>query len=273
MQTLILLLALFICSWPEAQAAGLEKLTIKNLDLDYKLPYGQGEFERLQIGISLWNPRYPVEIHRQSDAILLSTPFIDFSWMGPLAFVHDLQKVSTRKLSLEAHRQQHFVKAQTLAFTPKDQGEYIFSEVDLACQGPSLTGDLHQRLMTDCRHKMQGTIAKLDVPVGSFLPEVLTRLPLVPDEIDTPAWAIYLNMEQGEFYTSFWLKSWLSARLHTWGSMHYENDFKTIAIKIDRIRYGYLPVTSIIMRELQNRIKHPNVSVNPPWIRIQLDKK
>jgi hypothetical protein len=269
MKALILTLGLFMMG-PLA-ASGLEKIAIQNLDLDYQSPYGKGEFEKLQIGLSLINPRYQVEVHRQPDAFLLETAFVDFTWYQPLAFLHEMQNLTARKLSARGDRKEHFAKADSLHFTPQGSGEVALLEIDLRCKGHSKEKQLENRIMEDCRHNMAGTIGKVEVPLGVAAPAIFKSLPDIPQEMDSSVWAIYLNMEQGEFYLSFWVPSWFRARLHSWGSVHYENNFRTIVIKVDRIRYGYLPVTSIVMRELQNSIKHPKVKIDPPWIRIDLE--
>jgi hypothetical protein len=268
MKSLMLLFCLFQL-FP-AQAAGLEKITIQNLDLNYVAPYGSGEFEKLQIGLSLMNPRYPVEVHRRLGAIALETPFIDFTWHRPLPFLYQMQQVKTRGLSAKGDRDEHFVQADSLHFTPGNTSEVGLLNLDLKCRGRSRELLIQNRIMEDCRNNMFGTIGRVDLPKGVEPPEFLKVLEEFPLEKENPLWAIYLNMEQGEFYGSLWVQSWFNARLHAWGAMHYENNFKTIMIRVDRIRYGYIPVTSIIMRQLQSQVNHPNVKITPPWIRIDL---
>jgi len=42
---------------------------------------------------------------------------------------------------------------------------------------------------------------------------------------------------------------------------------------MDLIKFGILPVTSLVMDALRRQVQHPRVSINPPWIRIQLGKE
>jgi hypothetical protein len=61
----------------------------------------------------------------------------------------------------------------------------------------------------------------------------------------------------------------VKAGLRTWGNFHYEDDRKSIVIRVDLIKFGIIPVTSLVMKELKDRIKDPDVEINPPFIKIR----
>jgi hypothetical protein len=258
--------------------SGLNKLAIENLDLNYISPKGTGEFEKLIIGLSMekknfpQQPRYPVEILRQEDSFELSSPFVELQWLNPLAFFHNMTAASTDKLNFKLGSYEHYLVARKLKFTPDGQGEFTFSKAELHCKGDSLDNDPVQRLMLDCRQKMTATIHQLELPLN-FLTEIADQLPDIPTEIDVPANDFGFNMENGNFYSHLRIKYYVRAYLRTWGHLRYEDDGKTIAIRIDQVKYGILPVTNLVMNELRRRVTHPNVIINPPWIRIKMDEK
>lgn len=251
--------------------AGLDKLQIKNLDFDYQIPYGKGEVEKISIGINLKNQIYPVEVFRRDESFDLLSPFIDFQWEKPIPFFHNLKNASTRKLNLKVDNKEHYLKGESLKFAGEKTGDFILGKFDLACFGSSAALKPIDRVKDDCLEKMEATVNHMELPF-KFLTEISSQLPDVVTETEgnIPANDFALSVLKGDFYSYFRIKYIVKAYLKIWGHGQYENNKETFAIRVDSIKFGLLPVTTLVMLVLQNQIQHPRISINPPWIRIHL---
>lgn len=249
--------------------AGFDKVSIKNLDFDYTAPHGKGTVEKVSLGFSLAPEVYPVEVNRTVDSFELMTPFLDVSWKNPWKFFHDLEAFSTDKLNLSVGGQKHTLTTPLLSMRPQDRGEYKAENVEASCQG-NFVGKLDIRLFEDCREKMSVRAKRLEVPTDFILYRILHDAPSVPREIDVPAYDLEFNSNKGDYSLLFTFKYIFLARLRAYGHFQYENNYKTIAIRVDQVKFGYLPVTSFVLRRLKEINNNPNVTVNPPWIRINV---
>lgn len=264
MQKFLLLLTLVTTT----SFAGFEKVTVKNLDLDYISPGGQGMVERVGIGMSFNPVQFPIEITKTDDSFELTSPYVDFTWKHPLKFIYDLNSVVARKTSASLGTKTHFVESEYFMFKSKDKNEYKAEKLKASCEGRA-SGSFDVRLMEDCRKKMELTIKRVDVPSSFILARLARELPVPPEaELDIPADNVALKINNGNYALQVYIKFWFYAGLRAWGHMQYENDYKTIAIRVDQVKFGYLPVTNLVMKKLKELIKSPDVKVDPPWIRI-----
>lgn len=253
--------------------AGLDNITIKNLDLDYVYPHGSGMVEKVSVGVTTKSQQaaYPVEIFRREKDFAVNSEYVDFQWLDPIPFVHNMQKATTQQLNLKIHKQLHYVNGELLKFTGEKTGEFVLKKYNISCAGPSVAIDPIDRLKTDCLEKLHATIAHMELPF-EFLTDIASQLPDVPTESDTdmPANDFGLTVTKGDFYSYVRIKYVVNAYLKLWGHIQYEDGGKTLAIRMDSIKFGILPVTTLVMNELRRQVQHPRVKIDPPWIRIQL---
>jgi len=266
---------LFVFLLLSSAYASLEKIHIKNLDLDYVIPHGTGVMEKLSIGVSTFKAgTYPVEIFRRDKTFEITSQFVDFEWLNPLAFVHDLQKANTQKLSLDLDYKTASMTAESLIVTPKTDKEFTLNLVDFKCEGLSVHEDPLDRLKEDCLLSLKARASYLELPfevmksVGDELPDEETEAGL-----EMPASDFLLNVEKGDFYSHVRIKYLIRAYLKLWGHVQYENEGKTLAVRVDSIKFGVLPVTTLVMNTLRREINSPAVKIDPPWIRIDLGAK
>lgn len=265
MKAFLLVLTLVSCH----VYAGFEKLTVENLDLKYVAPRGEGVVDRVGIGMSFAPTPYPIQIEKTENAFELTSPYVDFTWKHPLKFIYDLEAVTAKKTSAALGTKKHFVKSEFFSFTTKDKNVYKTEGVDGFCEGGA-TGAFDIRLLEDCRKNMEFTIKKVDVPASFILARVAQDLPKPPmDEMEIPGDNFVLTVKNGEYFMQVYLSFWIRAGLRAWGHIQYENNHETIAIRVDQIKFGYLPVTGMVMKKLKEIIKSPDIKVDPPWIRIK----
>lgn len=254
--------------------ASLEKIQIKNLNFTYALPYGSGDVEKVSVGASLKKENYPVEIRRADSSFEISSRFVDFQWLNPPPFVHNISKGKATGLNLKIDQRQHFLNAADLQFTGEKTGEFVFNNLNIVCQGSSLKSVPIERLKIDCLESLQGSISHLELPF-EFITSIAAQLPDEPTETEDniPSNDFAIKIEQGDFFSYLRIKYIVRAYLRFWGHAQFENEGKTLAIRMDEIKYGVLPVTTLVMNELRRQIRNPNVTVTPPWIRIKLGEK
>ncbi len=252
--------------------AAFDKISVQNLDLEYAGVSGAGTVERVGIGISFMSVPYDIQINRTDDAFQITSPYLDFTWNNPIKIIHDIQKLSTKKLSTSlGSKNAHFLEAEYLMVSPKARGLYIAEKLKGNCEGLA-TGRFQRRLMDDCRNKMDLTIKIIDVPTDFILYRLLENLPPFPmPDMDFPGDNLVMSLRQGDYSFKIYVKYWFYAGLRSWGHVQYENDHKTVAIRVDQIKFGYLNVTNLVMKKLEEMIKSPNVKVDPPWIRINIE--
>lgn len=263
-------LSVFFFSFFNLSYAGVDSLSVKNLDLNYQRPYGKGEVEKASLGLSLYEGPYSVEVHRTDEALKLESPFFSLFWNNPMELFHNMESLDGKKMNLSIGRLHHTAHALHLTAGPEGQGEYKFDHVSMECKGSSLSPELQTRLMEDCRERMNLVAKKVDVPIDSILVDLLGQLPKGPLEMDVPADHLKLTSDNGDFSLVLYLKYYIYAGFRTWGHVSFEDNNKIMLIRVDKIKFGYLPVTQVVMSELKKRINHPSITVEPPYIKIEL---
>lgn len=268
MPLLLILLTFSVLSF----SADFKRISIDNLDLEYSAPHGKGTVDKVGIGFSLLKGAYPAEVTKTDNAFVVTSPFVDLTWENPWKFVYDLEHLSTQKTSLKLGQKEHFVKSDFLSVTPDKRGVYKLSNIEAQCKGASEDKEFQIRLMEDCREEMKVTVKKLDIPTDFILYKVMTDFPQIHEEIDLPADDLVLTSKSGNFALSFYMKYVFYAGLRAWGNFHYEDNYNTIVIRVDQIRFGYLNVTNMMMKKLKDMVTSPNVKVEPPYIRVDISR-
>ena len=259
----LLFIILFLFS---SQAfAGLRQLGVKNLSLDYTSPSGTGTVEKLEIGLSK-TFNHPLEVTRLEDTFLVKTPMLDFHWLAPWKFLFEAQKLTLSQANISAGKGKHDFSVANAKLTMN--GEFTLRNGVAHCEGSSEQSDLENQLLEDCRANMTAEADRLDVPLDSILVDVLARLPM-PEE-EEPLKNLTFRMQNGNFYMYFYPGNLFKAGLRTWGAVHYENELKTMVVRVDLIKFGILPVTAIVLRELRQRVNDPRIELKPPFIRIRI---
>lgn len=261
----LFLIMLFVSSaW-----AKLETIQIKNLDLQYLAPYGSGELEKLSLGISLVEaPRYPVEIFRRDNSFEITSPFVTFEWLRPYPFVHNMKEISVKTFFLLLGEKEHHMKGENLVLTMENGLNLVLNQFDFNCAGPSVFLDPIERIKEDCIQNLSAQAKKIELPfdivksVSNAMPDEDT------DALDMPADDFSLSIDKGQFSGSLKIKILFKAYLKFRGFIHHDLPSGTTAIRMDSVKFGVLPVTSIVFKVLKEQIKDPRIKIDPPWIRI-----
>jgi hypothetical protein len=244
--------------------AGLRHLGVKNLSLEYTSPKGVGTVDKIEIGLSK-SVNHALEVEKIGETLVAKTPMLDFTWINPWKFLMDAEKLTLNSMNLSAGNGVHDLSIAQGKMTM--EGEFVIRNATVHCEGTSELPDLENQMMEDCRDNLKAEADRFDVPLDGLLIDVLARLPQ-PEE-EQPLKNFTLSVKDGDFYMYFLASYVVKAGLRTWGAVHFEDELKTVVIRVDLIKFGILPVTSIVMKELKERIKDPRIEIDPPLIRIR----
>lgn len=251
--------------------ATLQNIKVKNVDLNYVAPKGSGTFEKIQIGIKNFDDPalYPLEVVRYPDRFELLTPFVDLHWLNPVKFMLELKSLSTTDLEGSLSSKNHYAKALSLKFTPAKMGEIRFNDFKLQCEGVSIEERIENRLIADCFNSLILDVASIVVPVDMKSTDLL---PEIAEEELLPGSDLDFKVKKGNFDLGVKIKYYLRARLTSQGYISLSADKSLLTIRVDRIKYGILPVTNFVMNKLAETVKNPNIEVKTPYIKIKLGK-
>lgn len=247
--------------------AGLKTLGVEDLNLDYVAPNGTGTIEKVSIGMSK-GLAHPLEVERIEDTFVVKTPMLDFTWIEPWRFLFEAERLSLSGAKIDAGNGRLDVSLGAGKLFMK--GEYAIRNAVIHCEGQSELPELQDQVLENCRDHLTASADRFDVPLDGLLADVLARLPR-PEE-EEPLKNFTLTVRDGDFYMYFLASVVVKAGLRTWGAAHYEEEMKVLVIRIDLIKFGVLPVTALVLRELKERIKDPSIEVRPPFIRVRLEE-
>jgi hypothetical protein len=252
--------------------ASFEKLNVENLDLDYKIPFGVGTVKKVGMGILLAPEVFPIQINRTVNAFELTSPYVDFTWNRPLKLVYDVEEFAARGTSLSLGTDIHFVEGQYLMVKSSESGEFKAENLRAFCDGDA-KGELATRLLEDCRTKLHLAIKKIDLPIDFYFLKILRSLPQYPEpDTDRSEDNVLGTIQNGEFFFQFYFNYLFRIGLRAWGHLKYENNHQVVALRMDTIKFGFIDVTDVVMNKMQDMIKSPDVIIDPPWIRINIEK-
>ncbi|MFL5785961.1 MAG: hypothetical protein ACJ76H_15185 [Bacteriovoracaceae bacterium] len=263
MRALILITFLF----PLISFAGLERLSMTNLNFDYTCPQGSGSADKIDVGVSKMSSE-DVSVEKIDDTFVARTGVVSFQWVDPWKELLNIEKLNLTGVTFSASKLVHDISVPQGSVTYK--GEYKVVNGTLHCEGTSALPDLEDRILEDCRDSMKVEMDRFDVPTDFFLFDLLSRIPQVEDE--RPLKNFTLTVKEGDFYLYFLANYVVKAGLRAWGNVSYEDDLKTMVIRVDLVKFGVIPITSLVMKELKNRIKSPDITVDPPFVRIRMSE-
>lgn len=258
-----------LCAFVLPTFAGLETLKIKNLSTEYASPSGTGEMDKIEIDLSK-TERTPFSLVRHDDAIIIQTAMMDFTWSRPEAFFLEIKKFGAIGLNVQLAKGESFLTGQGLELTTGKDEFYSLTGMNVNCRGSSTERDPLMRFVYDCEEKAEVVVNKLELPFD-LLDQVASRLPPIPDDAEMPADDLKISIYKGDIFATLKIKYMVRATVKIWGHFQFENDRKVAALRVDQVKFGILTVTNLVMNELRRQINHPNVTIDPPWIRIKLE--
>lgn len=263
-----LILTIFLL--PTFCFAGLNEIRVTNLSGDYLAPNGSGTFEKFSVDLSFLPPKYSFEISHTERGYLLSTPMADIHWTKPPKFIHKSDGLIVRGLNLKLGKGEHEAQAPYLSYTAHGAGAVGLDHPHLRCKGGSKNTDFLYEVLGDCLNEMIFTSEKVHVPDDFFLLDFFRKIygtrSLPESNLDN----FLLTSREGDFYLYFLTRYYVKAGLRTWGKVSFDEKEEVLTLKINLIKFGIFPVTSMVMDEIKKKFEGPDVIVEPPYIKIKL---
>lgn len=259
--------------------AGINRVAVKNFNLNYVNPFGKGDVEHISVNGGFGTEKkesYPIELERIEDTLVLKTPFMDINWqVGQL--LGEMEQIVAQKVSFDVGTNSNLAEGELFIFKPKAHNEYLLKGFKVSCLGESrIKNDLRNKIIENCLNQMETDISKLDIPADSFLIDILTGYPEEIEEekgSDIPAYDLSFKMNKGDFKLFMVARYYLKAPVRAKGNISFKNDYQTVVIKVDQIKIGFVSVTDFVLRKMKATIKNPKVLIDPPWIYIELKKR
>src|SRR5690606_19846393 len=150
------------------------------------------------------------------------TPFVEFSWLRPAKFVHNLEALEVKKLTGSLGKgSEHFVDADFLMLRPESRGEYKAQNLSAKCIGES-EGRIEDRLLSACLSQLElyskNVVLSPDFILNKVLAEVFPTL----DVADYSGELVRLNILEGKYNLQVYIKYGIRAGLRASGLMEFQ---------------------------------------------------
>lgn len=265
---------LIFCLFISNALAGIDKVAIEDLEMEYLAPKGIGSVNKISVGTSLVTGPYPIEILRTEDTFELLSPYFDYSWGHPPKFIYQIEKLISKNTDIILGKKiGHLIESDYLLLSSEERGEYIGQNLKGRCEGSS-DGLLLFRLLDDCRTELNLTIKKLTLPPDFFLYRILEYFPRLPGPRGQSSGDhLMVQINEGNYDLKLNMKHLFYADIHSTGYLQYEDNYTTLAIRVDSVKFAFLNVTKIFLNNLKLVLTEPGISIEPPWIRIKVASK
>lgn len=264
-------LVLFLCSLDAL--ASLDYLSIKNLNFQYTQPDGFGTVEKIALGFPFTDQinDEALSLRLVDQSFVVSSSMVDLNWRSPPAIMLNSQGLKVNQTSFNLGSGLDVFSSDSGEWTPKVGKVVSWKDINLDCQGESRDEDILLRLLSNCHNKMEVKIKKLDLPFDVFFSSLKEFLPA--EELnDIPASNFELKSYNGNFGLVFYTRIIVNAGLRMRGHFTYENNFRILKVRIDKVRYGYFTITDLFFRELKKATQGiEGVKVEPPYVTIDLE--
>lgn len=259
-------LFLFLILLPTLSFAGLNEIRVKNLTGDYVAPAGSGTFEKFSVDLSLLPSKYPFDLSLTDTGYLLATPMADIHWTKPPKFIHESESLMVRGLDLKLGRGEHEARAPFLSYNSAN-----LDHPHLRCKGETKNSDFLYEVLGDCLQEMIFTSEKVQVPDDFFLLDFFRKIHGTSNLPDSRFDKFLLTSRKGDFYLYFLTTYYVRAGLRAWGSSSFDEKAEVLTLKVNLIKFGIFPVTSLVMDEVKKAFEgNPDVTVEPPYIKIKM---
>lgn len=253
----------------------IKRISVENFNLNYEFPHGTGVFTKISARgrvSPLYTGSFPFELNlTEEPAFILSTEAFELVWENPPAVLSQVNKIVTENLNVSTQNNEHGLSVDKLIYGPDKKENYEFKQITFKCLGSSTVVELKPRVFEDCKERLDSVIVKMDDFFLRYILSILGKVPLPDGSTESMVNDLEISVTKGKLSIDYAVRYVISTALRIRGTLSYENDYNTIVVKVASMKYGIIPVTTLVMNQLKARIKNPRVKITPPWIRIQLN--
>jgi hypothetical protein len=253
----------------ELAQADLKFIEGKNLNFYYIFPQGYGEIENLKISLSKKAPG-PVafEINALRPGFSIDLPFFQLEWNGEVALLEQVKELKVKSSKIVLNKAKHEALLEEVELSHELLQKMSMRKLVAFCEGLSVAQDLGVRLVEDCFQNSKMTIKEFYLPLGRvIIGDIIQGLPDQSDEdIQAVPYDVEWESKQGNFFLGAKVKLLVKSRVKIKGHWSVDREKKVLAVRLDEVKYGILPITDTVFKELKERLKGPKFEVKKPYI-------
>lgn len=224
--------------------------SINNFSGNYKEPSGTATAESFSVGAINFGHNAKFEVEKQAGLIHLRAGSEEFTIENPPEFIERLETLNWKGITLSSSSNKISLKIPNFEGNG-DDGRVAIQNLNLSCDhSRRIENSLQEELLDSClNHKSNFSISSL----------------FFHENKGTNLGNLSVTVQNNDL--NFGLKAGLNIKGN--GKIWYDENGQTIKIRIDSARAGILNVYSRFFSELR-ALESENISVNAPWIEIQL---
>jgi|GEM_PF-5328689 len=266
----LIILSLILANFNLAYSLDIQSLNVDLQELQFKGDKGNGLVRSLEVEMNeknmLASPAYPIQIIKTGSVIKIKTLGITMTWNDIPSWLQgsvDLDLTNTQIYLGIAN--DHSFKLETLNLNQPELGSVTIRGIEATCQNSLRRRPLIKQLPQDCLKKANIKASELNIPMlNNFLSAILVNQ-------STPQVAnnILVDVEDNKYQLSLNPSIVLGPGVYSYGEVEEFDDVKkTIKLRIDSVKFGYLPITPIVFKELKKRLPPEKFKVERPYIYI-----
>ncbi len=262
--SLLVLLCSFLAN------AELKSIESKNLNFYYLHPSGFGEIEQLKINLKKQIIPGPVtfEITALRPGFSIDLPFFQLQWTGEEPILEQVKELRVKSSHIVLNTSKHEAILEEVDLVHELLKKMSIRKMNASCTGVSVSQDLEIRLLEDCLSESKLTIKEFYLPLGRvIIGEIIEGLPDQSDEdIASVPHDVEWESKQGSFFLGAKIKLLVRSRVKVKGHWNVDQLNKELVIRLDEVKFGILPITELVFKELEDRLKDPKITVKKPFI-------
>jgi hypothetical protein len=275
------LIVFFALMSQSAFAFSVKSISLSVPELKYSANKGTGTLNSLVVNLDAQSSE---DYIFQTVPTVLSPAKIEFSRedktfkinIGPVALAMQninalLTKLNTLSLSkldvAFGEKKQHAFRIGAAELSHTSIGDFMVEDLKLNCTHKQTDMPDIQGLLDECLIKSTLQAERLEIPdMNNFWVESLFNVTPWFEELFQAFKDFEMQMAQGNFDMSLKVKGLPFARVKGEGHLKPELAAKKVTIRIDKIKFGLLPVTDLVMSQLKKKLPPENFRVEPPYI-------
>lgn len=212
-----------------------------------------------------------VDIFRSGKTLKISSGVLGFVLQNSPNVLLKLNSFQFEKLNLKLGTPAHDIKIGVVKMDHQAIGEFNADGLAMNCHHADSTIQDIPQLVSGCLIKATISADRLEIPeMNLFWEETFSEV--TPQFESSQTFNDFdMNINKGDFVMNLKLKFMPFAKVHGFGNIKVDMTAQTATVRIDKFKFGILPVTDLVMSQLKKKLPPERFRVEPPYIYIKLN--
>lgn len=275
------LVILVLLSTQLSQAFVAKSISLNLPELKYSANKGAGVINSLSINLDAQSednysfqsvPKVispaKIELSREDKTFNMSVGPVAMTMQNINGLLTKLNTFEIKKLDVSfGDKNQHLIRIGSAGLSHASIGEMAVEGLQLNCLHKQANMPDIQGLINECLVKSSAQAERLEIPdMNNFWIESLFDITPLFEELFQTFKDFEMQISQGNFDMSLKIKGLPLARVKGEGHIKAELAAKKVTIRLDKVKFGLLPVTDLVMSQLKKKLPPENFRVEPPYI-------